>query len=135
MWPGTFSKLPLLCTLDKYSICTYTCLSYNLLISSWISMKFASVTLLCMLYLWSNFQLKANSWMHLREASTLLVDYSHNMNNKQMIYMKFQIYWWLYTSPMSAPVHIVMYIKTYCLTEILKLHSYIHFLWLVHFKY
>ena len=34
-------------------------------------------------------QLSAKS-KHLREAFTLLVDYSHNMDTKQMIYIKSQ---------------------------------------------
>ena len=77
---------------DKYSICTYT---QNLLISSWISIKFVAGILLCMHNLWNNFQLKASTWMCLRRVSTLLLD-SHNMNHKQMISIKFQIhklYW------------------------------------------
>ena len=45
-----------------------------------------------MLYLWNNFQLKASAWMCLREVSTLLVDYSHNMDHKQMICLKLQIH-------------------------------------------
>ena len=39
---------------------TYTCLPYNSLISAWISIKFASVIVLCMYYLWTNFQLEAS---------------------------------------------------------------------------
>lgn len=46
---------------DKYSIWTYVCLSHKSLISSWISIKFASAILLCMLYLWNNFQPKAST--------------------------------------------------------------------------
>ena len=85
-------SLPLMCTLDKYPVCTYTCLSNNSLIPSWISIKFASVILLSMFYLWSNFKPKVNIWMYLRVASTLLNDYSHNVEPKQMIYIKFQVH-------------------------------------------
>ena len=92
MWPGIFPNLPLMCTSDKYPICTYTCLSDNSCIPSWISIKFASVILLSMFYLWSNFQPKANIWMYLRVASTLSIDCSHNVEPKQMICIKFQIH-------------------------------------------
>ena len=70
----------------------------NELISSWISAKFTSVatspTYVCST-LWNNFQPKASTWMYLRETSTLLVDYSHNLDLFQMICIKFKcnLYW------------------------------------------
>ena len=42
----------------KHSFSTYTCLSNNSLISAWISTKFVSTLLLCMLYQANNFQYK-----------------------------------------------------------------------------
>ena len=45
----------------KHSFSTYTCLSNNSLISAWISTKFVSKLLLCMLYQTNNFQYKANT--------------------------------------------------------------------------
>ena len=41
--------------------CTFTCLSTNSLISSWISAKFISALLQCMLYLSYYFQLEVNT--------------------------------------------------------------------------
>ena len=52
MNPGSFFKL---------SFCTFTCLSNNSLISSWISAKFVSVLLPCMLYLSYYFQSEVNT--------------------------------------------------------------------------
>ena len=55
----------------KHSFSTYTCLSNNSLISAWISIKFVSTFLLCMLYQSNNFQHKANTLMYLRGTFTL----------------------------------------------------------------
>ena len=62
----------------KHSFSTYTCLSNNLLISAWISTKFVSTLLLCMLYRTKNFQHKANTSMYLRDTFTLYVDSFQN---------------------------------------------------------
>ena len=62
----------------KHSFSTYTCLSNNSLISAWISTKFVSTLLLCMLYQTNNFQHKANTSMYLRGTFTLYVDSFHN---------------------------------------------------------
>ena len=45
----------------KLSFCTFTCLSTNSLISSWISAKFVSAFLQCMLYLSYYFQPEVNT--------------------------------------------------------------------------
>ena len=39
-----------------------------------------------------NFQLEASFGMHLREASTPFIDYSHNMHSKQMICIKLEVH-------------------------------------------
>ena len=62
----------------KHSFSTYNCLSNNSLISAWISTKFVSTLLLCMLYQTNNFQHKANTSMYLRGTFTLYVDSFHN---------------------------------------------------------
>ena len=87
---SSFSSPPLFQTSQLSEVCvshlhTYTCLSYNSLISGWILIKFASVIVLCMFYLWTNFQPEASFWMHLREASTPFIDYSHNMHSRHII--------------------------------------------------
>ena len=66
---------------DKYSIWTYVCLSHKSLISSWISIKFASAILLCMLYLWNNFQPKASTWMYLISTAIMV----HNKGNFEKV--------------------------------------------------
>ena len=66
---------------DKYSIWTYVCLSHKSLTSWWISIKFASAILLCMLYLWNNFQPKASTWMYL--ISTAIME--HNKGNFEKV--------------------------------------------------
>ena len=48
----------------KHSFSTYSCLSNNLLISAWISTKFVSTLLLCMLYQINNFQHKASTLIY-----------------------------------------------------------------------
>ena len=63
-------------------ICTFTYLSNNLLISSWILAKFVSALLPCMLYLSHYFQPDVQT---LRRAITLQVDSCHNLN-LQMIF-------------------------------------------------
>ena len=45
----------------KLFFCTFTCLSNNSLISSWISAKFVSALFLCMLYLSYYFQPEVNT--------------------------------------------------------------------------
>ena len=80
----------------KLSFCTFTCLSNNSLISSWISAKFVSALFLCMLYLSYYFQPEVNTWMYLRKAITLQVDSCHNLDPLEMICINFQIhnlYW------------------------------------------
>ena len=80
----------------KLSFCTFTCLSNNSLISSWISAKFVSALLPCMLYLSYYFQSEVNAWMYLRKAITLQVDSFHNLDPLEMICINFQIhnlYW------------------------------------------
>ena len=80
----------------KLSFCTFTCLSNNSLISSWISAKFVSALCLCMLYLSYYFQPEVNTWMYLRKAITLQVDSCHNLDPLEMICINFQIhnlYW------------------------------------------
>ena len=62
----------------KHSFSAYTCLSNNSLISAWISTKFLSTLLLCMLYQIKNFQHKGNTSMYLRDTFTLHVDSFHN---------------------------------------------------------
>ena len=62
-----------------------TCLSNNSLISSWISAKFVSVLLPCILYLSYYFQPEVNTSMYLRKAITLQVDSFHNLDPLQMI--------------------------------------------------
>ena len=62
----------------KHSFSTYTCLCNNSLISAWISTKFVSTFLLCMLYQTNNFQHKANTSMYLRDTFTLHDDSFHN---------------------------------------------------------
>ena len=62
---------------DKYSIWTCFCLSHKSLISSWIWIKFAWANLLCMLYLWNNFQPKASTWMYLISTAIMV----HNKGN------------------------------------------------------
>ena len=52
----------------KLYFCTSTCLSNNSLISSWISAKFVSAFLPCMLYLSYYFQPEVNTRMYLRKA-------------------------------------------------------------------
>ena len=64
----------------RHSFSTYTCLSNNLLISAWISTKFVSTLLLCMLYQTNNFQHKANTSMCLSDTFTLHVDRFHNLD-------------------------------------------------------
>ena len=59
---------------NKLSFCTFTCLSNNLLISSWIPAKFVSALLPCMLNLSHYFQPDVQTLMYLREAITLQVD-------------------------------------------------------------
>ena len=66
---------------DKYSIWTYVCLSYKSLFSSWISIKFASAILLCMLYLWNNFQPKTSTWMYLISTAIMV----HNKGNFEKV--------------------------------------------------
>ena len=66
---------------DKYSIWTYVCLSHKSLISSWISIKFPSAILLCMLYLWNNFQAKASTWMYLISTAIMV----HNKGNFEKV--------------------------------------------------
>ena len=66
---------------DKYSIWTYFCLSHKSLTSWWVSIKFASAILLCMLYLWNNFQPKASTWMYL--ISTAIME--HNKGNFEKV--------------------------------------------------
>ena len=66
---------------DKYSIWTYICLSHKSLICSWISIKFASAILLCMLYLWNNFQPKASTWMYLISTAIMI----HNKGNFEKV--------------------------------------------------
>ena len=58
----------------KILSCTHSCLSHNSLISPCISIKFASVLLLCMLYQWKKFQLKTNTSLYLRDSFTLQID-------------------------------------------------------------
>ena len=58
----------------KHSFSTYTCLSNNSLISAWISTKFVSTLLLCMLYKTNNFQYKAITLIYLRDTFTLHAD-------------------------------------------------------------
>ena len=69
---------------------TYICLPYILLISAWISIKFAPVivlrTYVCTICEPTFSQKQA--FEYLREASTLFIDYSHNMHSKQMICIK-----------------------------------------------
>ena len=68
---------------DKYSICTYIIFSYKSIISSWISIKFAAGIL--PIYALPVKQLSAKSKhlnVFLKEVSTLLVDYFHNMDPK-----------------------------------------------------
>ena len=62
----------------KHSFSAYTCLSNNSLNSAWISTKFVSTLLLCMLYQTNNFQHKANTSMYLRDTFTLHVESFHN---------------------------------------------------------
>ena len=62
----------------EHSFSTYTCLSNNSLISAWISTKFVSTLLLCMLYQTNNFQHKASTSMYLRDTFTLHVDSFYN---------------------------------------------------------
>ena len=76
MNPGSFFKL---------SFCTFACLSNNSLISSWISAKFVSALLPCMLYLSYYFQPEVNTWIYLRKAFTLQVDSCHNLYPLQLI--------------------------------------------------
>ena len=71
---------------------TYTCLPYNSLISGWILIKFVSLIVLSIFYLWTNFQSEASFWMHLREASTPFIDYSHNMHSRHIICIKLQVH-------------------------------------------
>ena len=81
--PGSFFKL---------SFCTFICLSTNSLISSWISAKFVSAFLQCMLYLSYYFQPEVNTGMYLRKAITLQVESCHNLDPLEMICINFQIY-------------------------------------------
>ena len=69
----------------KHSFSTYTCLSNNSLISAWISTKFVSTLLLCMLYKTNNFQHKASTLIHLRDTFTLHADSFHNLDPLNMI--------------------------------------------------
>ena len=72
--------------------CTFTCLSNNSLISSWISAKFVSALFLCMLYLSYYFQPEVNTRMYLRKAITLQVDSCHNLDPLEIICINFQIH-------------------------------------------
>ena len=80
--PGSFFKL---------TFCTFICLSNNSLISSWISAKFVSALLLCILYLSYYFQSEVNTWIYLRRAIALQVDGYHNLDPLQMICINFQV--------------------------------------------
>ena len=70
---------------DKYSICTFTCLSNNSLISSWISTKFTSILLLCMFYLCNNFQAKIRGNWNSRKAGTGTGTESGNGNSQNFL--------------------------------------------------
>ena len=59
-------------------------LSNNPVIFAWISAKFVSTLLQCMLYQTSNFQHKANTSMYMRDAFTLYVDSCHNSDLKSL---------------------------------------------------
>ena len=56
-------------------------LSHKSLTSWWISIKVASAVLLCMLYLWNNFQLKASTWMYLTSTAIMV----HNKGNFEKV--------------------------------------------------
>ena len=56
-------------------------LSHKSLTSWWISIKLASATLLCMLYVWNNFQLKASTWMYLISTAIMV----HNKGNFEKV--------------------------------------------------
>ena len=76
-------------------------LSHKSLTSWWISIKLVSAILLCMLYLWNNFQPKASTWMYL--ISTVIM--VHNKGNFEKVpchnFFKFSLnihtsIWFLY---------------------------------------
>ena len=99
------------------TICTYNCLSANLLISPLISMKFAPATLLCMLYLWNKFQLKTKILLNAFKRSFYTVSWlfsymdpmqTNDLHEISDIPSQLR----LCTSLMSLAVHTVMYIKT-----------------------
>ena len=69
----------------KHSFSTYTCLSNNSLVSAWISTKFVSTLLLCMLYKTNNFQHKAITLIYLRDTFTLHADSFYNLDPLKMI--------------------------------------------------
>ena len=75
----------------KLTFCTFICLSNNSLISSWISAKFVSALLLCILNLSYYFQSEANISMYLRRAIILQVDSYHNLDPLHMICINFQV--------------------------------------------
>ena len=56
-------------------------LSHKSLTSWWISIKLASEILLCMLYLWNNFQPKASTWMYLTSTAIMV----HNKGNFEKV--------------------------------------------------
>ena len=64
----------------------HTYLFNNSLISAWISTKFVSTLLLCMLYQTNNFQHKPNTSMYLRDTFTLHVCSFHNSDPLQIIF-------------------------------------------------
>ena len=102
---------------DKYSIWTYICLSHKSLISSWISIKFASAIFLCMLYLWNNFQPKASTWMYLMSTAIMV---PNNKGNFEKVpghnFFKFSLnirtsIWFLYLKFYANHVFVVYAMK------------------------
>ena len=83
-------------TPEVFSFCAFTCLSNNSLISWWISAKLGLALPPSILYLSYYFQPKENTWMCLWKVITLQVDFCHNLDPWQMIYITFQLhnlYW------------------------------------------
>ena len=85
----------------KLFVCTYTWLSQNSLISSWISTKFISTLLQCTLSQSNIFQPKITTWINMRESFTLQIDSFYNLNPLQMVCTRFQthkLYWYMHKS-------------------------------------
>ena len=79
----------------KFSFCAFTCLSNDSLISWQISARLGSALPPSMLYLSYHFQPKESTWMCLWKVIALQVDFCHNLDPWQMIYINFlhNLYW------------------------------------------